>query len=169
MLVAFLEATPNSAGEPSQDDQMAAMLTGSTVELSPSEQVIADAVKTRVSQIFAGVDTRIPGTYGYNTYVDRFGEGTRATNFRDGFLIASLKKGGDFGDPDDVSYGLYKLLLGDPDGYQKAVLFYDNPKRGQRVVSLIKYDNRNPQNGYSMRVEDPAEITKTARDLGLQV
>jgi hypothetical protein len=119
-------------------------------ELTLDQRSLADSVRARVTQLFTGVDTCKTGTYGYNTYVDRRGNGTRATNFRDGFLFASIERGVISGSPEDVSYGLHQPLLSDPDGYQSIALSY-SPQRTD------------------MEVEDSLELAKAAKGLGLQV
>lgn len=152
---------PQISGTPTPETAGSDLAT--VAELIPAEQVVADALRAKVSQIFAGVDTDTPGTYGYNTYVDRKGEGTRATRFRDGSVVASFDKG-----PRSTSYRLHAHLFGNHDGYQRQILSFDDLSIG-RSVSLIRTENRDPQKG-DEPVTAIAEITRVAReDFGLGV
>lgn len=138
-----------------------------TLLLAPAERSLAEAIRARAISEFSGMDPFTPTTGGYNHNVDMHGRDTLATRFQDGFLATSIERGADLGggDSEDTSYRLHKVLLGDPEGYQRAVLKFDDFKSGKRI-RYMKYANRD-SGIVSKEVKDPEEIEAAVRNLGI--
>lgn len=148
---------------PATDGSLPSQETPQTpvTELTPEQRLVADAIKDRVSKAFTGVDTSTPGTYGYNTYVDRTGRGTRATRFRDGFLDVSLSQ-----EPGNNSYALHRNLYGNSSGYQREEIFFHDLTIGESV-GVVRSRNIDPDIPDEI-VVSPAAIEYVAREFGIQ-